>query len=625
MSQLVGLVRPEALPLLAVVGLLALVGLWAEIRRRRALTSFAGRGSDLASVSEARRRLKLVLVLAALAAAVIGLAGPFVDVVEREVVQSGVDLVVALDVSQSMAVRDVEPDRLRAAKDFIHRLGDELTQSRVALVLFAGEGIVRYPPTADPSVLGEALDSIGGGFKPEQGGSSLAAAVEAALGAFPPEARESERSKAIVLVSDGEDLTGQVPSVEELRASNTLVFAVGVGTAAGGPVPSYDNVGRFHEYLRHQDRRQIVSRLDEDALRALAEGAGGGYLRLEPGPGTVNSLVTELRRLDASELGGAEGTPIPDDRYQLFLALAVAALIVEELISDRRRMPRPRSLRAPRVRPRFRIPRPALGRAHGLVLLAASALALSSCAEMSASEADQMYLAGDHRGALARYRQLAGQEPGVVELRVNAGNALHRLGELDPALAEYAYAVREGSAAVAAVAHYQTGNTLFRKGELEEAREAYKDALRLDPGDRDAKFNIEIIDRMLAERAGELQQQGRSNPNAPGNQGGEPNEQQQGSPLPGASGPPGAGEDPQPGGGGEEAEQGTPGPQGEGPPETSSGQAAPSLSDVLQRFRSDLTVDQALRLLDALLAEQRGIEVLIEGVELPRGGADPTY
>ena len=624
MTSLVGIVRPEALPLLGLVALLALIGLWAEIRRRRALTAFAGRGSEMSSISEARRRLKLVLVLAALAAAVIGLAGPYVDVVEREVVQSGVDVVVAVDVSQSMAVRDIAPDRLRAAKDFIHRLGDKLTQSRVSLVLFAGVAIQRYPFTADPAVLGKALESIGGGFKPQQGGSSLAVGVEAALGAFAPEARESQRSKAIVLIGDGEDPSGVAPNIEALRASNTRLFTIGVGTTGGGPVPSYDRFGRFNEYLTHEDGRQIVSRLDEDTLRALAEGTGGQYFRLESGIGTVNSVVTELRRLDASQLEGTEGSSIPDDRYQIFLALAVAALVIEELISDRRRMPRPRSLRAPRVRQRFRIPRPAFGRAHLIALMAASALALSACSEVAANEADRMYLAGDHTGALARYRELIAQEPEIVELRVNAGNALHQLGQYAEANVEYAYAAREGTSGIAAVAYYQTGNTLFRLGQLEEAREAYKDALRLDPGDRDSKFNIEILGGLLRDQNAELRQQGQSDTNAPGNEGGDPN-QQQGEPGPGASGAPGAGQSPRPGEGGEEGEPGQQGPQGEGPPETSSGEAAPSLSDILADFRSSLTPEEALRLLDALLSEQRGIEVLLEGVELPRGGADPTY
>lgn len=623
MTSLVGLVRPEALPLLGLVALLALLGLWAEVRRRRALTAFAGRGSELASISEARRRVKLVLVLAALTAAVLALAGPYVDVVEREVVQRGVDVVVALDVSQSMGVRDVAPDRLRAAKDFVHRLGHELTQSRVSLVLFAGVAVQRYPFTADPAVLGEALESIGG-FKPQEGGSSLAAALEAALGAFAPDARNSERSKAIVLIGDGEDTTGVVPDLEGLRASNTRLFTIGVGTSAGGPVPSYDRFGRFDKYLQHFDGRQIVSRLDEDTLRTLAEGTGGRYFRLESGLATVSSLVTELRRLDATQLEGTEGGSIPDDRYQILLALAVAALVIEGSISDRRRMPRPRSLRAPRVRQRLRIPRPALGRTHLSAVVAASALALSACAEVAANEADRMYLAGDHSGALVRYRQLITEEPELVELRVNAGNALHQLGEYAAANEEYAYAVREGTPGIAAVAHHQTGNTLFRLGQLEEALEAYKDALRLDPDDRDAKFNIEILSAMLRDRSAELQQQGQSDTNAPGNESGAPN-QQQGDPGPGASGAPGAGQSPRPGEGGEVGAPGQQGPQSEGPPETSSGEAAPSLSDILADFRSSLTPEEALRLLDALLSEQRGIELLLEGVQLPRGGADPTY
>jgi Ca-activated chloride channel family protein len=621
MSPNIGLVRPEALPLLGIVAILAVLALWAEVRRRRALVAFAGRGADLASVSEAARRVKVALVLAATIAAVVALAGPYVDVVERTVVQSGVDLVVALDVSQSMAVRDVEPDRLRAGKEFIRRLGDSLSQSRVALVLFAGEGIVRYPPTADPSVLGQALDSIGGGFRPQQGGSSLRAAIDAALGAFPSEARESARRKAIVLVGDGEDLSGLAPDLERLRQLNIRMFTVGVGTPSGGQIPTYDRFQRFTGMLRAADGGPVASRLDENTLRSVADETGGRYWRLSgSGIATVNEIVTELRRLDASQLGEVEGGTIPDDRYQILLALAVAILIVEGALSERRRMPRPRGLRAPAARPRLSLP--SFGRASTLGLVVAASLVSASCAEVTASEADRMYLAGDHEGALERYRGLLKDQPDLAEVRVSAGNALHQMGRLEDALAEYAFAVRAGTTEVRAIAHYQRGNTLFRLRKLEEAREAYKDALRLDPKDRDAKFNIEVISELLREQLLEEQRLNAPGPQGePGQQGqGQPGQGQPGSPVPGQSGAPAGSPRAQ-----DSSDLQMAGPQASGPPSSSSDRGVPSVSDALSEFRSTLSIEEVLDLLDALLAEQKGIEILLEQQTPQRRGQDPTY
>jgi len=608
----IGLVRPDALTLLGAVAVLVALAIWVEIRRRRAVVLFAGRGVEMASVSVGRRRAKLALAVAAVALAVVALIGPYLDVVERTVVQSGVDLVVALDVSQSMAVRDVDPDRLRASKSFITKLGDGLSQSRVALVLFAGDGIVRYPPTADPKVLGQALDAISGAFKP-QGGSSLRGAVDASLLAFSTEARESTRRKAVVLLTDGEDLSGQSPDVEILRQRNIRLFAIGVGTPSGGPIPTYDRTGKFTGFLKRGNGEQITSRMVEAPLKALAERTDGRYWRLQPGFATVNEVITELERLDASQLGEVPGGSVPNDRYQPFLALAIVLLIAESLIDDRRGMPHPRWLRTPRPRGRLRIPLPAFARL--LALMLAAALASSACGQASSSDADRLYLAGDVQAALDRYGALVAQHPEIPELHVNMGNALHQLAQYPAALDAYAFGVRDGDAPVRAVAVYQRGNTLFRMGKLEDAREAYKAVLRIDPHDRDAKFNIEVIDRALEPmlQVPGPQQPGQSGPPQPqtGQQGQQPSN----------TDPSGTGQD--------GAQPGTQGPQASGAPRADTQQGGPSVNDALRQFRSTLTPEEALRLLDALTREQRGIEILIEGPQPSPGPGqqrqDPTY
>ncbi len=226
--------------------------------------------------------------------------------------------------------------------------------------------------------------------------------------------------------------------------------------------------------------------------------------------------------------------------------------------------------------------------------------------------ANAEFSSGDFGAALERYRALQRERPGLAQLRVNAGNALYRLADYPRALSDHDVAIASTDPAVRAVAFYDRGNTLFRLGRFEDARESYKDTLRLDPANRDAKVNLELVDRLLRPLlpTGQPGQQGGQGPNvpAPSQQGGQ------------------QGQQPQP------SQQGPPGQQAQGSQQRSGGQdtanagpAAPSLSRAVEDFRRNLTAEEALRLLDALRAQHQGIETLVEGRPVTRPGQEPLY
>ncbi len=594
-----GLVRPELLWLLLIVPPAAALVWRAARARERAARAFAG-PVGLASRSGSRSWLKAALLLVALTAVIVALADPFVDLRTRSARRLGVDIVLAIDVSQSMAARDVAPDRLRAARRFAQALGEEMVGSRVSLVLFAGEGTVRYPATTDPRILGEVLDNSGTGVR-LLSGTSLRSGLDAALGAF-ADAGDARRRRVVVLVSDGEITLGSAPDLTGFTDRGVLLYTVGVGTPEGTVIPTYAATdGRFTGYLAGADGRSVVTRLDEDALRALASAGGGAYLRYTGDDGIVRELGTQLRVLEAVEEVQDPGT-VPDERAQLFVAVAVAALLAERFISDRRRMPLPRAAApAPRRRGR-RI----LGALIGSALLWAAACGGEP---VSNEAANQRFAAGDYAGALEMYRALAREKPDVPELGVNAGNALHMLGRLEDALPEYSRAIDVGPPELRAIAQYDRGNTLFRLGRLQDARDAYREALRLDPTDRDAKFNLELLMDLLAPKPSpSVAPAGRSP--GPGGSGAPA-----GGGSPGSSAQPGASGSPRPGASGE-PNQPSPGDSG------STAESAPDLEEALTDFRSGLTLDEALRVLDALRADQRGIGQLLEG---PRRAADGQY
>ncbi len=586
MTQQLGILRPELLVLLLAAPVLLVLLVVGDARRRRALVAFAGNGASFVARSASRRRLKLILAVLAVAATALAASGPYADVRERDVKHQGVDLVIAVDISQSMGVRDVSPDRLRVARDAVETLGTRLVGSRIALALFANEGVVRYPATTDPELLGRVLDNSAKGFR-LPAGSSLRAGLAAALGGFPEAVRDSGAKKAVVVISDGEYPAGDAPDLAPYKARNIRVFALGVGTVAGGQIPTYDTEGRPRGTVRGPDGRPAISRLDETVLRAIAEETGGRYWQHTGSDGSLPELIRELRALDTSEIASDAGL-IPDDRYQVILALAVALLLLEWLLDDRAAMPSPRSARpVARARRRRRAPwaRPAV--------LALLAVLMSSCTDAFAEQnqaANTLFARGDFRGALARYRDLQRTRDDRPELSVNAGNALSRLQEYPRALTDYAIATRSSDGRVLLNALYGRGSALFRQGKLDEAREAFKDALRADPTDRDSKFNIEVIDRLQGRVEGG---QDGGQPGQPGQQPGQPGQQPAASPGPGQGqqpgGQPGTGASPPPGG---------------GQPGTTPGQA---LDRALLEFRRNLSEADARRLLDALAGEQRGI------------------
>jgi Ca-activated chloride channel homolog len=587
------LAHPELAPILiaaALIVALCALSLW---RRRRALAAFAGPGAGLASASPARQIAKLILVGGACLLVVVALVGPQIGEMPRRGTISAVDTVIALDVSQSMAVRDLPPDRLHTAQRAIELIGQQLAGSRLGLTLFAGSSVVRYPLTADTKIVGPALDTSGHGFRMNPG-SSLRAALQGAAALFPTSDTANARAKAIVIVSDGEDLAPDLPPLDTYLARNIHVFTVGIGTLEGGPVPLYDVKGQFIQMLVDSNGTQVTSRLDEARLARLAADGGGRYFRYDS-EAVAKSLADGLRAIDTVATPIEAGVS-PEDRYQIFLALAVVLLLADWLIDERRRMPRPRVPRG-RAAPRRRL----LGAVSALLLLIVACGPGDALAD-EVDSANQVFLR-DPAGAVTRYRDLQARRPTAPEISINLGNALAALGDNDKALVEYSRGLDNAKKGTTrAIAFYDRATSLFRLGRISEARAAYVETLRLDSNDRDAKFNIEVIDKIL----GLLRPQVPDPTGQPGLGTPPPGTTRQPGGSPSSTAPTGSG-----------VPTGTFRPGATGP----TGAAQPqTVQTALTDFRRGLTLDEALRLLDALRGEQRGLPALLEGTGVRRGG-----
>ena len=588
----IALAHPDLAPLLVAAVLIVALCTIALFRRRRALAAFGGPGARLASASPARQIAKLILVGGACVLVVLALIGPQVGEVPRRTATSSVDTVIALDVSQSMAVHDVAQDRLHAAQRAIEIIGQQLAGGRVGLTLFAGSSVLRYPLTADTKIVGPALDTSGHGFRLTPG-SSLRAALQGAAALFPITDKSNKSTKAIVIVSDGEDPAPDLPPLDAYLARNIHVFTLGIGTAEGGPVPVYDTKGQFLQMLVDANGTQVTSRLDEARLAKLAGDAGGRYFHYDS-EAAAKSLTDALRAIDTATTP-TEGGVSPEDRYQFVLGMAVLLLIADWLIDERRPMPRPRVPRG-RAAPRRRW----LGAASAVLLLVVACGPADPVAD-EVDSANQLFL-HDPAGAVTRYRDLVTRRPNTPEISIDLGNALAALGEHQKALVEYGRGIDNAKGTTRSIAFYDRATSLFRLGRILEARASYVEALRLDSTNRDAKFNIEVIDKILGLLAPQV-------PNAtgrPAQTSPQPGGTQQPRGTPAASAPTGSGIPTA------SLQPGAVGPTGATPPE--------SVQTALTDFRRDLTVDEALRLLDALRGEQRGLPALLEGTGVRRGG-----
>ena len=285
---------------------------------------------------EKRHRSKTIFVVLAILFLRLALTRPRWGYEWENLHQRGVDVIVALDVSSSMLAEDIKPNRLERAKRKISDLLDMMEGDRIGLVAFAGTSFVQCPLTLDYGAARLFLSAIDTQLIPVQG-TALGNAIKTSVKAF---RSQEKKSKALILITDGEDQTGKALSAAKSASDQGVkIYTIGIGGEIGAPLPNPSGAGGFR---KNQHGEVILSKLDETTLQQIALETGGSYVRSVTGDIDLNTIYKDQikKNIEKKELK-SERRKIWQERFQWFIFIALIFLVAETCLSEKRSLEKP--------------------------------------------------------------------------------------------------------------------------------------------------------------------------------------------------------------------------------------------------------------------------------------------
>lgn len=331
--------NPQFLYLLLLLPLLAGLYIWAGIRRRRRLKEYGDPElleALMPAASVSRQSLKFWLLFAAFGLCCFLIARPQFGSKQETVTRTGIETVIALDISNSMLATDVTPSRLEKSKRIISNLVDQFKDDKVGMIVFAGDAFVQLPITSDFISAKVFLSSISTSLIARQG-TDIKAAIEMACRSFTP---NEGVGKAIIVITDGEDFEGGAIEAATAAADKGYkIFVLGVGSTSGTPIPGE----RDGEYRKDKEGNVIVTRLNEQMCRDIAAAGNGAYFYVDNTNAAEKALQKEIDKLAKSDVETTIYTEY-DEQFQL-IAWFILVLLALELIVSESRNPRFKGLK----------------------------------------------------------------------------------------------------------------------------------------------------------------------------------------------------------------------------------------------------------------------------------------
>ncbi|MEE3445282.1 MAG: VWA domain-containing protein [Prevotella sp.] len=466
---------PIYLWLLVLIPILALVRFVSYRNQKKRLHKFGEPQllkNLMPDVSRFRPSVKFWVLQAALALLILMLARPQMGTKISHEKRTGIETIIALDISNSMRAEDIVPSRLDRSKMMIENLVDHFTNDKIGLIVFAGDAFVQLPITSDYVSAKMFLSSIDPSMMATQG-TDIAAAIDMATNSF---TQEEGIGKAIIVITDGEDHEGgALQAAEAARKKGMCVFVLGVGSAQGAPIP----IPGTGDYMKDNTGNTVMSALNEDMCRQVAQAGGGAYIHVENNSAAQQRLDNELDKLAKKETSTTVYSDY-DEQFQAFGILALLLLVLEICILDRRN---------PLLK-RISF----FGTRKSVVTIFLLMITVSTFAQTDRQylrQGNKQFNAGDYANAEVSYRKAIEKNPRNPQAIYNLGNALMAQKKDSASIEQFQNAAKLETNPLRKYQSFHNIGVICQSHKMYgEAIEAYKSALRLNPDDDETRYNL---------------------------------------------------------------------------------------------------------------------------------------
>ena len=519
---------PIYLYLLALIPLLALIRFFMVHQQKKRLRKFGDPelvSQLMPNVSRFRPMVKFYLLLGALALLIVVLARPQLGTKISHEKRTGIETIICMDISNSMLAEDVTPSRLDRAKMMVENLVDHFTNDKIGLIVFAGEAFVQLPITSDYVSAKMFLSSINPSMLSTQG-TDIAAAITMASHSF---TQEENIGKAIIVITDGEDHEGgALEAAKEAKERGMNTYVLGVGSPNGAPIPTGTG-----DYMKDNSGQTVMSALNEDMCRQLADAGSGAYIHVENNSNAQEQLDNALDKLAKKETSSTIYSDY-DEQFQAVAIIVLLLLILEVCILEIKN-PMLKNVSLFKRSKRLEVRGERIVSSRLILLLFISLTSYLSPLTTNAQSDRQMirqgnklYRKGNVAEAEVSYRKAVERNERNAQANYNLGNALMGQRKDSLAITQLEKAAKlETNPLRRAQAYHNMGVICQQHRMFGEAIEAYKEALRNNPTDNETRYNLALCKRQQQEQQQDQNEQNKDNKDNKDKQDQQKQEQQQ--------------------------------------------------------------------------------------------------